>query len=187
MNRALVRSSFIGLLHRIDRTGRLGPSAYRPLTQSASHAANPLPPRPSHPDNELHHTFLKGSGPGGQKINKTNSAVQMTHLPTGIVVKSQATRSRSQNYKIARRILAEKVEHVQKGEDSRFAKMVERKSAKKRSREKKARRKYRALEEAKRTELEGRAGTDKILEGGTAPHDLQDRDADGREKAEHGG
>jgi hypothetical protein len=82
---------------------------------------NAMPQRPTLPDSELHHVYLKGSGPGGQKINKTNSACQLTHIPTGIVVKSQATRSRSQNHNIARRILAEKIELLEKGDQSRAA------------------------------------------------------------------
>ncbi|KAJ2970164.1 hypothetical protein NUW58_g9779 [Xylaria curta] len=54
-----------------------------------------LPPRPKPPpEEEIEESFLKGSGPGGQKINKTNSAVQLKHTPTGLVVKCQATRSR---------------------------------------------------------------------------------------------
>src|ERR1700754_1528401 len=69
-----------------------------------------LPPRPTLPDSEIKETYVKGTGPGGQKINKTNSAAQLTHVPTGIVVKCQATRSKGQNYAIARRLLAEKVE-----------------------------------------------------------------------------
>jgi protein subunit release factor B len=81
--------------------------------------------------------------------NKTNSAVQITHLPTGIVVKSQATRSRSQNHKIAKQILAEKIELLQKGDESRAAKKIEVKSKRKASASKKSKRKYRALEEAK--------------------------------------
>lgn len=93
--------------------------------------------------------YLKGSGPGGQKINKTNSAAQLTHLPTGIVVKSQATRSRSQNYNIARRILAEKVELLEKGDESRVMKRQAFDRKKKASKSKKSRRKYRALEEGR--------------------------------------
>jgi hypothetical protein len=81
--------------------------------------------------------------------NKTNSAVQITHLPTGVVVKSQATRSRSQNHKIAKQILAEKIELLQKGDESRAAKKIEVKSKRKASASKKSKRKYRALEEAK--------------------------------------
>lgn len=107
-----------------------------------------LPPRPTLPDEVLTKKFLKGSGPGGQKINKTSSAVQLTHVPTGIVVKSQATRSRMQNEHIAKRILAEKIEFLEKGSESRVEKKRERASRKKRSAEKKSRRKYRRLEEA---------------------------------------
>lgn len=113
-----------------------------------------LPPRPTLPDATITHTYLKGSGPGGQKINKTNSAAQLTHLPTGIVVKSQATRSRSQNYTIARRILAEKVELLEKGDESRVMKRQERDRKKKASKSKKSRRKYRALEREDGEDLE---------------------------------
>lgn len=110
---------------------------------------NPLPPKPKLPEEETFKRYLKGSGPGGQKINKTSSAVQLTHLPTGIVVKSQATRSRTQNESIARRILAEKVEVLEKGSESRVEKKREKVSKKRRSAEKKRRRKYRKLEEEK--------------------------------------
>ncbi|KIW27121.1 uncharacterized protein PV07_06892 [Cladophialophora immunda] len=112
-------------------------------------SGNHLPPRPTLPDADIKHTYVKGTGPGGQKINKTNSAAQLTHIPTGIVVKCQATRSRSQNHTIAKRILAEKVEMLEKGEESRAAKVVERKQRKKRSADKKKRRKYRRLADEK--------------------------------------
>lgn len=78
----------------------------------------------------------------------------MTHLPTGIVVKSQATRSRTQNYNIARRILAEKVELLQKGDESRAVKKAERVSQKKASADKKKKRKYRKLADEKRSSTE---------------------------------
>lgn len=55
-------------------------------------------------------TLLTGSGPGGQAINKTSSSVSLIHLPTGIRVQAQPTRSREQNRKAARRILAEKLD-----------------------------------------------------------------------------
>jgi peptide chain release factor len=113
-----------------------------------------LPPRVAIPDSEIKHVFILGSGPGGQVINKTSSAAQLTHLPTGIVVKSQATRSRSQNYKIARRLLADKVDEHLNGDQSRVKIKQEKKSTKKRSAEKKSRRKYRALEEKKEKEAQ---------------------------------
>ena len=112
-----------------------------------------LPPRPKIEEKDTFKAYLKGSGPGGQKINKTSSAVQLTHLPTGIVVKSQATRSRTQNETIARRILAEKVEQLEKGSESRVEKKRERESKKKRSAEKKSRRKYRKLAEEKNAQI----------------------------------
>ncbi|RAO64990.1 uncharacterized protein BHQ10_001002 [Talaromyces amestolkiae] len=117
-------------------------------------AVKQLPPRPKLDDKEITGSYLKGTGPGGQKINKTNSAVQLIHKPTGIVVKSQATRSRSQNQKIAKEILAAKVEALEKGEQSREAIKNALKKKRKASSMKKKRRKYRALEESKQ-EQEG--------------------------------
>ncbi|KAH9910086.1 RF-1 domain-containing protein [Xylariomycetidae sp. FL2044] len=107
-----------------------------------------LPPRPKPPpDEEIEESFLKGSGPGGQKINKTSSAVQLKHLPTGIVVKSQATRSRSQNRTIARQLLADRLDDLARGDQSRSAVVGEVKRRKKASSAKKSRRKYRKLED----------------------------------------
>lgn len=51
-----------------------------------------------------------GRGPGGQKINKCNSKVQLKHVPSNIVITCQATRSREQNRKIAREKLALELE-----------------------------------------------------------------------------
>lgn len=121
-------------------------------------------------DADLIENFLKGSGPGGQKINKTSSAVQLKHIPTGIVVKYQDTRSREINRKMARRILQDKIEELQLGEEARTRVMAREKSKKKASSSKKSRRKYRALAEGKDgaeegceedvDEVEGRMGRD---------------------------
>ncbi|KAJ9612187.1 hypothetical protein H2200_003784 [Cladophialophora chaetospira] len=133
------------LLAKEDEIQPIPTNPFSTFTPILSKASNRLPPRPTLPDSEIKEVYVKGTGPGGQAINKTNSAAQLTHIPTGIVVKSQATRSRSQNYTIARRLLAEKVELLQKGDDSRVVKVLERKSKKKRSADKKKRRKYREL------------------------------------------
>ncbi len=77
--------------------------------------------------------------------------MQLKHIPTGLVLKVQATRSRSQNRKIAREMLAERVEEIEKGKDSRVAIVREVKRKRKSSAVKKSKRKYRALEEAKKT------------------------------------
>lgn len=107
-----------------------------------------LPARIKLKDEDIKENFLKGSGPGGQKINKTASAVQLSHGPTGVVIKCQATRSRSQNRDIARRLLADRVEELEKGAESRVAIKAEVKRKKKASKTKKARRKYRKSQES---------------------------------------
>ncbi|CAR28126.1 hypothetical protein ZYGR_0N06170 [Zygosaccharomyces rouxii] len=75
-----------------------------------------LPPRPKFTpslESQCEEKFLHGGrGPGGQKINKCNSKVQLKHLPTGIVVECQQTRSRDQNRKIAREKLALEIERA---------------------------------------------------------------------------
>ncbi|KAL1583015.1 hypothetical protein WHR41_08475 [Cladosporium halotolerans] len=108
-----------------------------------------LPPRRKITDNEVTETFLRGTGPGGQKINKTSCAVQLKHLATGIVVKSQHTRSREQNRKFARQLLGEKLDELEKGGESRNAIKAERARVKKASANKKTKRKYKKLGQAK--------------------------------------
>lgn len=121
----------------------------RAFSANAAHCEKPLPPRLVIPETDITESFLKGTGPGGQKINKTSSAVQLKHLPTGIVVKSQETRSREQNRRTARRILGERLEDLEKGPLSRTAIKADKASKKKASAAKKARRKYRKLDEEK--------------------------------------
>ena len=54
--------------------------------------------------------FVRGSGPGGQKINKTSSTVWLRHRPTGIEVRCQAERSQAANRELAWAELAAKLE-----------------------------------------------------------------------------
>lgn len=99
--------------------------------------------------------------------------MQLIHKPTGLVVKSQATRSRSQNEKIAKQLLADRVEELEKGGESRTAIKADRAREKKASKLKKARRKYRSLEESKSSEEGEEEGEEEKNGGGdTGPESI---------------
>lgn len=59
---------------------------------------------------EVEERFVRGGGPGGQKINKTSSTVCLRHIPTGIEVRCQRERSQSANRALAWTELVEKLE-----------------------------------------------------------------------------
>ncbi|MCB0318101.1 MAG: peptide chain release factor-like protein [Bdellovibrionales bacterium] len=61
-------------------------------------------------ESDLIEKFIRGSGKGGQKINKTASCVYLKHKPTGIEVKCQQERSRALNRFFARRELCLKID-----------------------------------------------------------------------------
>jgi protein subunit release factor B len=66
-------------------------------------------------EEEFRETFIRSSGPGGQKVNKTSSCVQIVHLPTGLSVKCQQERSQALNRFLARRILLDRIERLRTG------------------------------------------------------------------------
>jgi len=72
------------------------------------------------PDNEIEVDFAKSGGPGGQNVNKRETAVRMTHTPTGLSVHADSERTQQANRDIARQLLAAKL--WRKREDERRAK-----------------------------------------------------------------
>lgn len=89
--------------------------------------------------------------------------MQLKHIPTGIVVKCQDTRSREQNRKLAREHLAEKIDDLLNGDQSRSAVVARLKAAKKSSAAKKSRRKHRDVADGKEQGEEGEEDDDAPL------------------------
>ena len=65
-------------------------------------------------ESDLEETFIRSGGPGGQKVNKSSSCVMLLHRPTGLRVKSQTTRHQGLNRYLARQLLLDKIERLQK-------------------------------------------------------------------------
>ena len=69
-------------------------------------------------EQDLAEKYVRSSGPGGQKVNKTSSCVLLTHGPTGVQVKMQKERSQPLNRYYARKRLCELIEARQLGATS---------------------------------------------------------------------
>ena len=77
-------------------------------------------------ESDLDESFVSASGPGGQKVNRTATAVRLLHRPTGLEVKAQESRSQALNRFYARRRLCELIEARTLGNDSPEAKRLAR-------------------------------------------------------------
>jgi peptide chain release factor len=89
----------------------IGTSPFRPLHKRRNWFVGVQPVRADEQlldlrDEDIRYQTFRASGPGGQHVNKTDSAVRAQHLPTGLVASSQDQRSQLANKKVARLKLA---------------------------------------------------------------------------------
>ena len=120
--------------HGVHRLVRISPFDANARRQTSFAAVEVMPEIADAGEIELRDEDIKmdvyrSSGAGGQKVNKTSSAVRLTHIPTGIVVSSQVERSHFQNLENCRQMLRAKLaeikerEHLEKIEDIKGVQM----------------------------------------------------------------
>jgi protein subunit release factor B len=110
-------------------------------------------------EQDLEETFVRGSGPGGQHVNKTATCVVLVHRPSGISVRCQASRSQGLNRFYARRILVEKIERQRLGAASAEQQRIEKVRRQKRRRSRRAKAK---MLDDKRQQGQKKAGRSRV-------------------------
>jgi protein subunit release factor B len=75
-------------------------------------------------EKDIEEKFVRSSGPGGQKVNKSSTCVHLGHVPSGLIVKMQKSRSQGLNRYYARRRLCELLENKLLGKESSEAKRL---------------------------------------------------------------
>ena len=113
-------------------------------------------------ENDFEESFVRSSGPGGQKVNKSSSCVYLVHIPSGLAVKCQRERSQSLNRYLARKLLLDKIERVQKGFIAKEKEKLEKIRRQKRKRSKRAKEKILASkhQQAEKKVLRGKVVID---------------------------
>jgi protein subunit release factor B len=100
-------------------------------------------------EEDLEEKFIRSSGPGGQKVNKTSTCVFLRHRPSGLAVKCQRERSRALNRLLARRRLVERIEQIRLGRLSAEQQRREKIRRQKRRRSRRAKKKMLAEKRAR--------------------------------------
>ena len=109
-------------------------------------------------ERDIEEQFVRSSGAGGQKVNKSSTCVVLHHRPTGIRVKCQRERSQALNRFLARRILLDKIEAKLRGAHTAKAQEIARIRRQKRKRSQRARLKLLADKRHQAEKKSSRAG-----------------------------
>ncbi len=108
---------------------------------------------------DVEEAFVRGTGPGGQKINKTSSTVWLRHRPTGIEVRCQRERSQAANRELAWLTLGDRLEERARG----LARAsVEAAEAERRRTRQKSRGQKRRMVEGKRRDAQRKSGRGRV-------------------------
>ena len=89
-------------------------------------------------EDDIEEKFIRSSGKGGQKVNKSSSCVQLRHIPTGIIVKYQKERTQNLNRFFARRVLIERIDNMINKAESKQTKKYEKIAKQKHKRKKRS-------------------------------------------------
>jgi protein subunit release factor B len=89
-------------------------------------------------EDDLQESFVTSQGKGGQNVNKVATCVVLFHAPSGLRIKCQQERSQGMNRYFARKLLADKIEEVKLGAESKRVQAMERIRRQKRRRSRRA-------------------------------------------------
>ncbi|ETV88591.1 hypothetical protein H257_00143 [Aphanomyces astaci] len=124
-------------------------------------------------ENDLEEKFVKGSGNGGQKINKVRNSVFLKHTPTGVFVQCQKTRSLDDNRRVARKLLHAKLDDLVNGTTSKRNVKIQLAQKKKAKKKAKSRQKHLGG-----TAKQASSGDDELLSNDDVDDDDESSDED---------
>jgi protein subunit release factor B len=113
-------------------------------------------------EEDIEESFVRSRGPGGQRLNKVSTCVQLRHRPTGLEVRCQKERAQAMNRYHARVLLARKMDTLIRGRESEERQRIEKLRRQKRKRSRRAKEKVLAEKhrQSEKKRLRARPGLD---------------------------